>query len=73
MLLLFFEDRTRHQLILKLIQEKYNLGSASILELIDAQASSISAKSTLIRIKYDALIEEAQINALLGKLDYNYK
>lgn len=57
---------------LKLIQEKYTLGSASILELLDAQTSSISAKSALISIKYDALIEEAQINALLGELDYNY-
>ena len=57
----------------KLIQEKYTLGSASILELLDAQVSELSAKSSIITARYDALIEMANLNALLGKLDSDYK
>ena len=57
----------------KLIQEKYTLGSASILELLDAQVSELSARSSIISARYDALIEHANFNALLGKLDSDYK
>ena len=57
----------------KLIKEKYSLGSASILELLDAEVSEISARSSIISAQYDILIEQASLNALLGKLDSDYK
>ena len=44
---------------LKLAQQKYELGSASILELLDAQLALIQASSTLVRTKYDAAIQVA--------------
>jgi len=45
------------------------LGSATILEVLDAQVSVVSARSSLIRSKHDSLIEQANLKALLGTLD----
>ena len=56
----------------KLIKEKYNLGAASILELLDAEVSEISARSSIISVQYDLLIEQSNLNALLGKIDSEY-
>ena len=53
----------------KLVQERYSLGSASILEVLDAQVSLVTARSSLIRIKYDSMIEQASLKAILGTLD----
>ena len=53
----------------KLVQERYSLGSASILEVLDAQVSLVSARSSLIRSKYDSMIEQASLKAILGTLD----
>ena len=53
----------------KLVQERYSLGSASILEVLDAQVSLVSARSSLIRSKYDSMIEQANLKAILGTLD----
>ena len=54
---------------LKLVQGRYSLGSASILEVLDAQVSLVSARSSLIRSKYDSMIEQASLKAILGTLD----
>ena len=54
---------------LKLIKEKYNIGSASILELLDAEVSEISARSSIISAQYDLLIQQSNLNALLGEMD----
>ena len=54
---------------LKLAQQRYSLGSATILEVLDAQVSVVSARSSLIRSKHDSLIEQANLKALLGTLD----
>ena len=53
----------------KLVQERYSLGSASILEVLDAQVSLVTARSSLIRSKYDSMIEQANMKAILGTLD----
>ena len=58
---------------LKLAQQKYELGSASILELLDAQLALIQASSTLVRTKYDAAIQIANLDDLLGTLDKKYE
>lgn len=58
---------------LKLAQNKYELGSASILELLDAQLASIQASSSLISTKYDAAIQVANLDRLLGTLDKKYQ
>jgi outer membrane protein TolC len=58
---------------LKLVKERYSLGSATILELLDAQVSLIRSKSNLINVVHDARIQEANLNAILGTLDLQYK
>ena len=58
---------------LKLVTERYSLGSATILEVLDAQVSLMRSKSSLINIIHDARIQESSLNALLGVLDGKYK
>ncbi|MFQ6678273.1 MAG: TolC family protein [Fidelibacterota bacterium] len=58
---------------LKLVQQRYSLGSATILEILDAQVSVTQARSALVTTKYDARIQEAQLRALLGTLDQDYR
>lgn len=58
---------------LKLVKERYSLGSASILEVLDAQVSLIRTKSTLINSIHEARIQEMNLRAVLGVLDLDYK
>ena len=58
---------------LKLVRERYSLGSATILEVLDAQVSLIRSNSTLINTIHDARIREASLKALLGTLDLEYQ
>lgn len=51
---------------LKLTQEKYNVGSATILELIDAQVQLETAQSDLVRALASIRVAEAQINRVRG-------
>ena len=54
---------------LNLVQERYSLGSATILEVLDAQVSVSQARSSLVSTKYDSRTQEVQLSALLGTLD----
>ena len=54
---------------LKLVQERYALGSVTILEVLDAQLSVTQARSSLVSTKYDAQIQAAALKALMGTLD----
>ena len=58
---------------LKLVQERYSLGSSTILEVLDAQVSLIRSNSTLINSIHDARIQEMNLDAILGILDLKYK
>ena len=58
---------------LKLVQEKYSVGSATILEVLDAQVSLIRSNSSLINIIHDARVEEMNLKANLGILDLEYQ
>ncbi len=58
---------------LNLVQERYSLGSSTILEVLDAQVSVSQARCSLVSIKYDARTQEAQLRALLGTLDQDYR
>ena len=58
---------------LKLAQVRYSQGSTTILEVLDSQVSVQQARSSLIRSKYDAYIEQTNLKALLGSLDLEYK
>ena len=54
---------------LKLSQVRYSQGSTTILEVLNAQVSVVQARSSLVRSKYDAFIQQANLKALLGTLD----
>ena len=58
---------------LKLVRERYSLGSATILEVLDAQVSLRRSNSTLINTIHDARMQEASLKALLGTLDLEYQ
>ena len=58
---------------MKLVQEMYSLGSLTILEVLDAQVSVSQARSSLVTTKYDAKTHEAQLRAILGTLDQDYR
>ena len=58
---------------LKLVRERYSLGSATILEVLDAQVSLFRSNSTLINSIHSARILEANLKAILGSLDLEYK
>jgi len=58
---------------LKLVSERYRLGSASILELLDAQVSVTRARVDLVSSRYDARIQEAYLKAQLGVLDIEFE
>jgi len=53
---------------LKLARERYALGSASILEVLDAQVAEIRAEADMITTQYDARIDEAYFKAHMGVL-----
>ena len=53
---------------LKLSQVRYSQGSTTILEVLNAQVSVVQARSSLVRSKYDAFIQQANLKALLGTL-----
>ena len=57
---------------LKLVTERYSLGSATILEVLDAQVSRLRSNSNLINTVHDARIQEANLKAILGTLDQDY-
>ena len=56
---------------LKLSQVRYTQGSTTILEVLNAQVSVVQARSSLVRSKYDAFIQQVNLKALLGTLDLN--
>ena len=57
---------------LKLVQERYRLGAATILEVLDAQVSLIRSNSILINTIHEARTQEANLRATLGTLDKEY-
>jgi outer membrane protein TolC len=52
---------------LNLVQQKYNVGSATILDLIDSQVSLLRAASELVSALADIRIAEAAVDRVRGK------
>ncbi len=52
----------------KITQEKYNLGAATILDLLDAQASLTDAQVALIRADFDLNLAISQLENAMGKM-----
>ncbi|MFQ5499755.1 MAG: TolC family protein [Candidatus Zixiibacteriota bacterium] len=53
---------------LNITQEKYNLGAATILDLLDAQVSLKQAQVSLIRVAFDLNLAIAQLEQAMGKM-----
>jgi outer membrane protein len=53
---------------LKLVERSYELGGATILELEDAQATSLSAEVDYINAKYEGLVNWATLKQQMGEL-----
>jgi len=53
---------------LKITQEKYNLGAATILDLLDAQVSLKEAQVSLIRADFDLNLAVARLENAMGKM-----
>jgi len=51
----------------KLAQEKYNLGAATILDLLDAQASLTSAQNEKVNSLYDHYVAVARLENVIGR------
>ena len=58
---------------LKLVRERYSLGSDTIIEVLDPKVSLIRSNSNLINIIHDARVQEASLKAVLGTLDLKYE
>lgn len=52
---------------MSLVQEKYNLGAATILELLDAQVSLITAQNSKIQAEFDLNLAIASLENAMGK------
>ncbi len=52
---------------LNIVQEKYNLGAATILELLDAQVSYKQAKSDQVQSLFDYNLAAARLNKAIGE------
>jgi outer membrane protein TolC len=53
---------------LRIQQEKYNLGAATILDLLDAQVSLKEAQVALIRVQFDLNLAIARLENAMGKM-----
>ena len=51
---------------MNLVQEKYNLGAATILELLDAQVSLITAQNDKVQSEFDYNLAVAKLENVMG-------
>ncbi len=62
------ENVTAAEENLRITQEKYNLGAATILDLLDAQVSLKEAQVALIRVQFDLNLAIARLENAMGKM-----
>ncbi len=58
---------------LRLENERYKVGSGTLIETIQAQSSYTGARYRLVEMQYDTKIAEARLNAAVGRLKDKYK
>ncbi len=56
----------------RLQDERYRIGSGTLLEMIDARSQLASARFTLVQLRYNAKIAESQLEAAVGSMDQKY-
>lgn len=65
------ENLTVAEKNVQLAQERYNVGSGTLLETIDAQVSFTRSRIQLVRAIYDAKIARAQLEGVIGVEELN--
>jgi len=58
---------------LRLENERYRVGTGTLIETIQAQSSYTSSRFGLVEMQFDAKIAEARLNAAVGNLDDRYR
>ena len=66
--LIFEENQQSAEEDLRLATERYSLGSATLLEVQDAQVGLLRANTSVIRNKYDSQIAHAQLMNTMGQI-----
>ncbi|MFC1493367.1 TolC family protein [candidate division KSB1 bacterium] len=56
----------------RLADERYKIGSGTLLEMIDARSNLVRVRFQLVQLQYDAKIAEAQLEAAVGAMDQKY-
>ena len=56
---------------LKITQEKYALGSGTLLDVLVANTNYTNARTSLINSEFQYLVQSAQLKYYLGELNYN--
>jgi outer membrane protein TolC len=56
---------------LKITQEKYSLGSGTLLDVLVANTNYTNARTSLINFEFQYLVQSAQLKYYLGELSYN--
>ncbi|MCP4727290.1 MAG: TolC family protein, partial [bacterium] len=56
----------------RLQDERYRIGSGTLLEMIDARSQLVNARYTLVQLRYNAKIAETQLEAAVGAMDQKY-
>ena len=54
---------------LRLAREQYNVGQATLLDVLDAQANLTNARRVLVYTKFDAKTVEAELNRVMGTIE----
>ena len=52
---------------LRVVQQRYDLSAATILDLITSQIAVVEAESGLVTARYDYAVARAQLEAILGR------
>ena len=64
---IYTETKASAEEDLRLVQEMYNLGASTILDVLNAQLSLARANSSLVRASYDERILRSELNALASR------
>lgn len=52
---------------LRVVEERYRLGAATSIDLLQSQAALVEAENALVAARYDYLVARAQLEALVGR------
>jgi len=54
---------------LRIVQDRYDAGLTTIVELLDSETALTAVRTNLTRALYDATVSQARLDLSLGRLD----